>query len=136
MALFLCPIASDVTHLHYLLQSFGSATGLCTNIQKLEILLIHHEDIDVPVILGPSQAKLVELPCRYPGLPIRCGHLKREDEQSLIDRVTTKLLTWKGHLLNKAGHLILINSVQSSMVMHHITVFQLSKWALKKIDKI
>jgi hypothetical protein len=59
-----------------------------------------------------------------------------KEEQSLIDRVAAKLPTWKGRLLNKAGHLTLINSILSSVVMYHITIFQLSKLALKKIDKI
>jgi hypothetical protein len=77
-SLFLHLIASDVSNFHYLLQSFGSAMGLCTNIHKSELLPIRCEDIDVPGILGPFQVKLVELPCRYLGLPIRCGRLKRK----------------------------------------------------------
>jgi hypothetical protein len=34
MVLFLRPIATDVAHLQQLLHSFGTATGLCKNIQK------------------------------------------------------------------------------------------------------
>jgi hypothetical protein len=132
--LFLQPIASDVTHLQQLIESFGAATGLCTNIQKLEILPIRCDAIDVPGVLGQFQAKLTSMPCTYLGLPIRCGKLKKEDEQILIDKVAAKLPAWKGRLLNKAGRLTLVNSVLSSMLTYHITVFQLSKWALKKIN--
>jgi hypothetical protein len=42
----------------------------------------------------------------------------------------------KGRLLNKSGHLTLVNSVLSSVVVYHMTMFSLSKWSIKKIDKI
>jgi hypothetical protein len=45
-------------------------------------------------------------------------------------------LSWKGRLLNKTGHLTLINSVISSLLIYHMTVFLISKWAIQKIDKI
>jgi hypothetical protein len=76
------------------------------------------------------------LPCQYLGLPLRLGRLRREDEQILIDRVAGKLPNWKGKLLNKAGRLALVQSVQSAVVTYHLTSFHLSKWALKKIDQI
>jgi hypothetical protein len=38
--------------------------------------------------------------------------------------------------LNKSERLILVNSVLSSVVLYYITVFPLSKWIIKKIDKI
>jgi hypothetical protein len=50
--------------------------------------------------------------------------------------VTAKLPSSKARLLNPAGRLTLINSVLSSIVIHHMTVFQLCKWAVWKIDKI
>jgi hypothetical protein len=54
----------------------------------------------------------------------------------LIDKVVGKLQKWKGKLLNKAGRLTLIKSVLTSVITYHMTVFPLSKWAIKKIDKI
>jgi hypothetical protein len=67
---------------------------------------------------------------------MRIGKAKRVDEQVLIDRVAGKLPQWKGKLLNKTGRLTLINLVLSVIVLYHMTVFPLSKWAIKRIDKI
>jgi hypothetical protein len=67
---------------------------------------------------------------------LRIGWLKREDEHVLVDRMAGKLPRWKGRLMNKSARLTLINSVLSSIVLYHMTVFTLSKWAIKKIDKI
>jgi hypothetical protein len=134
--LFLQPTQSDVAHLEELLQSFGCATGMCTNILKTEIIPIRCDHIDVPAVLGNFHAQIADLPTKYLGLPLRIGRLRRNDEQVQIDKVAAKLPRWEGKVLNKAGCLELVNSVLSSTVLYHMTVFQLSKWAIKKIDKI
>jgi hypothetical protein len=129
-ALFLRPIASDVANLQHLLHSFGKAIGLCTNILKSEIVRITCEDIDIPTILGDFQARITAMPCKYLGLPLRIGRIRKEDEQILIDKVAGKLPGWKGRMLNKTGRLTLVNSILSSIVTYHMTVFPLSKWTI------
>jgi hypothetical protein len=134
--LFLRPIAWDVTNLQYLLNHFGMAMELCTNIHKSDIFSIRCDGNNIPEILGEFQVQQGLFPCKYLGLPLRIGRTKREDEQVLTDKVAGKLSRWKGKLLNKTCRLILINSVLSAVVLYHITVFPLSKWSIKKIDKI
>jgi hypothetical protein len=46
------------------------------------------------------------------------------------------VLFWKARFLNKAGRLKLVNSVLSSMLTYFLTVINLKKWAIKKLDKI
>jgi hypothetical protein len=82
------------------------------------------------------QVQQGHLSCTYLGLPLRLGRLKREDEQVLVDRLAGKLPSWKGRLLNKSVRLTLANWVISSIVVYHMIVFTLSKWAIKKIDRI
>jgi hypothetical protein len=89
--LFIQPIGRDVSNLQQLLCHFGMATGLCTNIQKSEIFLIRCDAIDIPSILGQFQVKQGHLPCKYLGLTLRTGKIRREDEQELIDKVVGKL---------------------------------------------
>jgi hypothetical protein len=134
--MFLRPIASDVSNLQHLLYEFGKATGLCTNFMKSEVFLIKCEAINIPQVLGDFQAKRGEFPCKYLGLPIRIGWTRRTDEQVLIDKVAGKLPKWKGRLLNKSGRLTLVNFVLSAIILYHMTVFQLSKWAIRRIYKI
>jgi hypothetical protein len=131
--LFLRPIASDVRNLQYLLNEFGMATGLCTNIQKSEIFPIRCDEINLSEILGDFQVQQGSFPCKYLGLPLRIGRLRREDKQMLIDKVTGKLPRRKGKLLNKAGRLTLVNFALSSVDTYHMTVSPLSKWAIKRL---
>jgi hypothetical protein len=134
--LFIRPIAEDISNLQQLLCHFGKATELCTNIQKSQIFSIRCDAIDIPSVLSQFQVKQGRLPCKYLGLPLRIGKIRRENEQELIDKVVGQLPRWKGKLLNKAGRLTLVNSVLSSVVLYHMTVFPLSKWMIKRIDRI
>jgi hypothetical protein len=107
-----------------------------TNVHKSRVFQINCPEAEVSPVLGQFNATIAVFPCQYLGLPLRTGRIQREDEQILIDKVAAKLPRWKGRLLNTAGRLTLINSVLSSVVIHHMTMFQLSKWAIRKIDKI
>jgi hypothetical protein len=53
--------------------------------------------------------------------------VKREDEQTLIDKVVEKLPRWKGKLLNKLDRLSADNSGDIPY-----DSFPLSKWTIKK----
>jgi hypothetical protein len=87
-------------------------------------------------MLGDFQVRQGEFPCKYLGLPLKVGRLSRNDEQVLVEKVAVRLPGWKGKLLNKVGRLTLVNSVLSTLVIYHMSVFQLSKWVVRKIDKI
>jgi hypothetical protein len=136
VTLFLRPIPADVANLQQLLQHFGMATCLCTNIHKSENIPIRCEDMDIHVIMGEFQARICDLPCKYLRLPLCIDRVKQEDEQLLVAKVATKLPSWKGRLLNKASRLTLVHSVLTSIVIYHMTMFPLSKWVIKTIDGI
>jgi hypothetical protein len=46
------------------------------------------------------------------------------------------LTSWKADLLSRAGRLILVQSVLSSMMVYLAMALDLPSWALKAIDKI
>jgi len=62
--------------------------------------------------------------------------MRRIEVQPLLDKVAAKLSHWKGGMLNKSGRLRLINTVLTSVPTYYLTVFQLRKWAIKKLDRI
>jgi hypothetical protein len=69
------------------------------------------------MVLEQFQATITGFLCKYLGLPLRLGRLRKEDEQTLIDKVASRLPNLKGRLLNRAGRLVLVNSVISSLVL-------------------
>jgi hypothetical protein len=84
---FLRPNSSDVSNIKFLLEKFGQATGLSTNFQKSEVFPIRCDTLNISGILDDFQVRQGQLPCKYLGLPLRLGHIRREDEQILIDGV-------------------------------------------------
>jgi len=125
-----------VTNLQLILQTFGEATGLFTNMQKSELFPIQCATTDLAEITAAFPGRSYQFPCRYLGLPLRIGRTQRADEQILIDKIGARLPGWKGRLLTKAGRLTLVNVVLSSIPTYHLTIFPLSKWAIKRIDKL
>jgi len=85
--------------------------------------------------MGNFQGKVCHIPCKYLGLPLHIGRLRREAEQVLIDKIGAKLPGWKGKLLTKSGRLTLVQSVLSAIPSYHMIAFPLSR-AIKCIDRI
>jgi len=57
-------------------------------------------------------------------------------DEWIFSRLLIRWPAWKGNFINRAGRLKLVNSVLSSIPVYFLTVFDIKKWALKKIDKI
>jgi mannosylglycoprotein endo-beta-mannosidase len=135
-ALFVRPTVTDVNNVKELLNAFGDATGLKTNLQKSQMFPIRCTVEEVEPLIDTLQAAQGLFPCTYLGLPLHIGKIRRADEQVLIDKIGARLPGWKGRSLTRAGRLTLINSVLSSVPVYHMTSFTLSKWAIKRIDRI
>ena len=52
----------------------------------------------------------------------------------LIQRVESRLATWKSKYLSFVGQLTLVNSVLSSLPLYFMSLFRLPAWVIKKID--
>jgi hypothetical protein len=69
-------------------------------------------------------------------LPLHIERTRRVVEQAMNDKICARLPGWQGRLLNRVGWLTLSNSVLTSIPVYHMTSFPLSKWAIKRIDRI
>jgi hypothetical protein len=67
---FLNPVRSEMAHVHAILQSFGTASGLHVNLAKSTVFGIRCHDLDLADIVAPLQAPTGSFPCRYLGLPL------------------------------------------------------------------
>jgi hypothetical protein len=68
-----------------------------------------------------------KFPFRYLSLPMHTRKLSNKDWQTIENRMEKKLSGWKGKLLSVGGHLVLINSVLSSLPMFMMSCFELPK---------
>jgi hypothetical protein len=64
------------------------------------------------------------------------GKLPSSVWQRLIDRITDKLLAWKGEQMNRAGRLALIKSTMPAVPIYTSICLRLPGWVHKAVMKI
>ena len=64
------------------------------------------------------------------------GTPKREVGNQIIDRLQSRLQTWKCKLLSPTGKLTLIKSVMQAMPIYFMSIHRLSKDTCNRIDRI
>jgi hypothetical protein len=103
VVLFLRLEAADIAITMDILRLFGVASGLKTNLQKSNVLLIRCEDHNLEVIQQQLPCAMADFPCKYLGLPLTLKKLKKEHIQPMIDRMADQHPRWKADLLTRAG---------------------------------
>jgi hypothetical protein len=136
VAIFLNPIKEEVQVVADILSLFGCVSGLVTNQSKCAVYPIQCIGFDLDDILEGFHCPVLNFPCSYLGQPLHVRQLRRVDYQPLIDKMASRLPTWKGCFLNKSGRLKLLNTVLSSMPTYMLTAFAPKMWLIKKLDKI
>jgi hypothetical protein len=136
VVIFLKPSSEDIAITLDMLQLFGNASGLKTNVQKSSVLPIQCHEEDKQIIQTHLPCQLLDFPCKYLGLPLSLQKLTKAQMQPIIDKVADRLPGWKADLLTKAGRKVLVQFVLISMLIYLVMAMDLPPWALKAIDKI
>ena len=77
MVLFLRPEAGDINLVMEILNLFGDASGLKTNLQKSSVLPIRCGHMELTTTQNPLPCAVSELPCKYLGLPLSLKKLTK-----------------------------------------------------------
>jgi hypothetical protein len=77
VVLFLWPTAANVSLVMQILQLFGEASGLKTNIQKSTIVPIHCLATDLETVQNYLPCQVEKFPIKYLGLPLSLKKLTR-----------------------------------------------------------
>jgi hypothetical protein len=137
VVLFVKPIEDDLKCVGVmLLNCFGSASGLVTNMNKSYAIPIRCEEHVVQEGYNVLRCSLAAFPCSYLGLPISDRKLKRIDLMMWIDKIADRLPNWKARLLNLAGRTTLVRFVLSAIPIYLLIAIKIPKWVIKSIDKI
>ena len=103
VALFIRPVEEELRITKGLLECFGAASGLHTNLNKSCVVPIHCEDTAIQIVQDTMQCPTKEFPCIYLGLPVSNKKLYKRDLMPWIEKVADRLPSWKASLLSKAG---------------------------------
>jgi hypothetical protein len=128
------PTARDLATTKHILQIFGDASGLITNLDKTNFYPIGCHNLNLEGVFGPDHP-LSDFPCTYLGLPLHYKKLPKATLQPLLQRIGNRLPGWKRNLISYPGRELLVKTVLSAMPTHFLTVYKLPKWAEKEIDR-
>jgi hypothetical protein len=106
-----------------LFDRFSKASGLKINISKSRAYYssgIPQEKVNnLTAITGIRSTTSLG---KYLGFPMLKGRPKRSDFHFIIEKMQTRLASWKNRLLNRTGRLALASSVLSSISSHYMQI--------------
>ena len=83
------------------------------------------------------------LPCqisefrfKYRGVPLSPHKITKAQAQPIVEKIADRLSSWNADLLTKAGRLILVQYMLTSMLIYILLALELPPCVLKAIDKI
>jgi hypothetical protein len=103
------------------LSSICTGFGSYHKFHKCAIYLVVCTTLQIEGLLDVIPCEVKDFPCKYLGLPLHTRALRKIDVQPLIDRIASKLSSWKAKFLEyRSGRLTLVNSILMSMLVHFI----------------
>lgn len=126
--------ASQLDHLHSLLQDFATSTGLKVNFHKSQLIPINVDDSRIAALTNALHCQLGQLPFTYLGLPLGLTKPKIQDFFPMIQRVE-KRFACCSNLLTYSTRLQMVNSVLSSLPTFFMCTFLIPKGVIEQLDK-
>jgi hypothetical protein len=126
----------DLNCVRLILDCFGAATGLITNLRKSFVIPIRCVGQVVQDGCNLLQCSSGSFPCNYLRLlPISDKKL-RSDLMLWVERLADRLPNWKARLLSLAGRREMAKHVLSAIQVYILIAINVPKWVIKSIDKI
>lgn len=126
---------ANLSQLKRVLDDFSSATCLEINFHKSTFVPMNIDPTEASAMAHVLGCPMSSFPQPYLGLPLCTTKLHNSDYIPLIAKCDKYLAGWKGRLLSKGGHLVLINSVLSAVPVYHMCSLPLPKGVIAAIDR-
>jgi hypothetical protein len=114
---------SQLRFIRDLFDKFSQASGLKINLSKSIAFyssgIPNQKITTLTSISGIRSTTSLE---KYLGFPILKGRPKRSDFNFIIEKMQTRLASWKNKLLNRSGRLALASSVLSSIPAYYMQI--------------
>ena len=116
------------------LSQFYDFTGLQANPTKSCLFLAGLEDDVAESICQILQFPKGSLPMKYLGVPLITSRLKKVHCDDLVNRISSRILSWTSKFLSYAGRIQLIQSVLNGIFNYWSGMFILPKYILKQVE--
>jgi hypothetical protein len=115
---FVRPTRLDLLTCSAIVEDFGVASGLCTNLAKCSIHPIRCSPEQVTLARDILGCEVGSLPFRYLGLPLSIRKVSAAQLQPVVDNAMRRVQPWCAKLMNRGGRAILVQTTLSSMLVH------------------
>jgi len=119
-----------------ILFSFQSFLGLIVNYDKSGLIVLGKEESWAMEAADELQCNLVQLPITYLGVPLGANMRKFSSWQPIMEKIQNRLSSWKASCLSRAGKLVFIKVVLSSLSVYYLSIFKMPKRVENEINKI
>jgi hypothetical protein len=133
--IFLDHDLDQAKNMKLLLTVFEQLSGLKINFHKSEIFCYGGAKEFQDEYLKFFGCNTGEYPFRYLGIPMHHRQLLNSECRQIEERFENRLSCWKANHLSYGGRLTLINSVLSSLPMFMMSIFEIPKEVIKKLDQ-
>ncbi|PKI67924.1 hypothetical protein CRG98_011520 [Punica granatum] len=127
---------ANIRNVKSILDKFCSWLGQEVNCPKSGLFFSKNTSADIKrnskAILGIRKLKEN---AKYLGNPLFVKRKRKESFQFLVDKIKSKLASWKAKIISWAGRATLINSVINNTTIYTMSLFRLPKSTLNTIDK-
>jgi len=111
-------------------------SGLKVNFSKTKVGGIGLNAILIKDFTRILNCNHMKIPFVYLGLPIGENPRRKIFWQPMVDKVRSRLSSWKGKLISMAGRACLIKSVLSALPLYYLSFFKLPKSVCNELIKI
>lgn len=126
----------DLRIMKLILIIFEGVTGIQTNFTKTCLFSSRMGKLPEVEPTETLNCKVGLLPITNLGVSILVRWPHQQDWKGIILKVRKWLSSWKVHHLSLGGRLTLVNSVLSALPTYWMSIFRLSLWVIKEIDRI
>jgi len=117
-------------------KDFAAFSGLNISLEKSTLFMASISSETCASILARFPFDSGSLPVRYLGLPLMTKRMTLADCLPLLEKIRSRISSWKNRFLSYAGRLQLLNSVISSLTNFSISAFRLPRACIREIEQI
>jgi hypothetical protein len=125
---------NSACYLKWIMVCFEQISGIKINYHKSDLTPMGLEDVEIQEYAKIFCCKIGTFPFRYLGVPLHYENLRREDIQPIVDRILSRISSWKGRLLSYGARLILLKACLASIPIYLMSIIKFPKWAIKAVN--
>jgi mannosylglycoprotein endo-beta-mannosidase len=133
---FLKPDRLDLLTCAAIVEDFGEASGLRTNLAKCSVHPIRCSPQQIDLAHDILRCEVAVWPCKYLGLPLGLRKPTAAQLQPVVDSAANRLQPWCAKLMTHGGRTILVQTTLSAIPVHSMMSLDIPPKTLQALTKI